>query len=353
MVAIKDDKRTWRVQIRYKEKSGNVIRKQKRGFKTKKEAQEWEDNFINSLETDINITFANLYNNYIEDISNRIRESTLKTKQTIIESQILDFFSAYKISDIKAIDVRKWQNTILKKGYSDTYVKTINNQLSAILNYAVRYYGLSSNPCHLAGSIGKKNADEMNFWTLDEYKKFISVIDKLQDKIVFEVLYWSGIRIGELLALTKSDLDFDNNVISISKNHVVVDSKHYTNEPKTPRGRRNIHMPSFVMGELREYIDSLYKLNDSDRIFPFARSYPLKLMNKYCPLSGVKKIRTHDLRHSHASLLVSMDVNITTIADRLGHENIETTWNTYSHLYPNKRQEVADKLNVAILSPKD
>ena len=352
-MVIKDENksRKWRVQLSYKDIDGKVKRKQKRGFNSKREAQEWERNFLNSLNTTANITFANLTEAYLNDMKHRLKASTMETKVTLIMQHVQPFFAELEIKNITPLVVRSWQSELLKSSYSKTYIKTINNQLSAILNYAVKYYHLPSNPVHIAGTIGKKKADEMNFWTLEEFNTYISVINSPLELAVFNTLYYGGMRIGELLALTLNDIDFKENTININKTYTMVKGREYVTEPKTPKGNRSICMPVHVMNLLCEYVKTLYKLRSTDRIFTIPRSKPGKWMKKYCKLSNVKLIRLHDLRHSHASLLISLDVNIMTISDRLGHENTQTTWDTYGHLYPNKRKEVAEKLNNAIFTP--
>ena len=335
----------WRVQVYYTDYKGDRLRKQKKGFKTKKEAKQWEVDFINSLDLSADILFEHLVDNYMEDLSHRLKVSTMATKKTIIDKHLIPFFEGVKVNEITPLLVRRWQNSILKQSYTKTFMKTINNQLSAIMNYAVSYYGLQSNPVRKAGSIGKKKADEMNFWTYDEYKAFISCIDDPSYRIVFEMLYYTGVRIGELLALTPADIDISEMTVSITKTYTVVNRQGYITEPKTEKGKRVIGIPKDVMNHLVKYMSTLYGLESSDRIFTFARSYPSKIMDKYIEQSGVKRIRIHDFRHSHASLLISLDINIMTIADRLGHEKVDTTWNTYGHLYPNKRSEVVDKLS--------
>ena len=352
-MVIKDENkpRKWRVQLSYKDIDGKTKRKQKRGFNSKKEAQEWERNFLNSLNTTSDITFANLTEAYLDDMKHRLKASTMETKTTLIMQHVKPFFADFEIKNITPLIVRTWQSKLLKSSYSKTYIKTINNQLSAILNYAVKYYHLPSNPVHVAGTIGKKKSDEMNFWTLEEFNQFISVVDGLLELTVFNTLYYSGMRIGELLALTLNDLNFEENVININKTYSMVKGQEYITDPKTPKGNRFICMPTHVMDLLGKYIKTLYRLKNTDRIFTIPRSKPGKWMKKYCELSNVKLIRLHDLRHSHASLLINLDVNIMTISDRLGHENTQTTWDTYGHLYPNKRKEVAEKLNNAIFTP--
>jgi len=106
---------------------------------------------------------------YYEDIENRLKETTMRTKKYVIDLKILPYFKDKPINDIKAADIRKWQNKLMKDGYSATYLKTINNQLAAIFNYAERYYDLKNNPCKKAGTIGKSKAEEMLYWTKDEY----------------------------------------------------------------------------------------------------------------------------------------------------------------------------------------
>lgn len=348
MTVFKDDTnpKKWRVQLYYKDAFGKNKRIHKRGFERKKDAQEWERNFLNSIDVSPEITFENLVFEYLNDMESRLRESTIFNKTILINTHLIPYFKDMKIENIKPITVRKWQNKLLKNDYSETYLKTINNQFNAIMNYAVKYYNLSKNPGHAAGTIGRKNADEKDFWTLDEFNTFINVIENKEHKLIFNLLYFTGMRIGELLALTPND--FHDNYIDINKNYVVTNGVGKINPPKTPKGNRIIYISDFIIKDTLEYISTLYRLKNNDRIFMFARSYPAKLMDKYCKLSGVKKIRTHDLRHSHVSLLIELGVNITTISDRLGHEKVDTTWNTYAHLYPNQRQDVVYKIDDAI-----
>ena len=151
---------------------------------------------------------------------------------------------------------------------------------------------------------------------------------------------------GELLALTPADLDFSSHTIRINKSYQRLEGKDVITDPKTPKSNRIIVMPEFLSEELESYLSMLYGLKETDRIFQISKSYLHHEMDRGVKLSGVKRIRIHDLRHSHASLLVEMGFTPLAIADRLGHEKIETTLNTYSHLYPNKQGELADKLEI-------
>ncbi|WP_413927204.1 tyrosine-type recombinase/integrase [Clostridioides sp. ES-S-0001-03] len=342
--AYKDEERkTWFASFYFTDFTGEKKKKTKRGFKTKKEALEFEREFLNKSTMSTDMIFKSLVEEYMQDMSTRLKLSTIDIKKYLINLKILPFFENLKINEITAKHIRKWQNELLQSDYSQTYIKTINNQLVAILNYAVKYYNLPSNPAHLAGSIGKKNADEMQFWTLDEFRKFMEFENKSEPRLAFEILFWTGLRLGELMALTPKDV-FENK-IKIDKSYIKLNGEEIISSPKTPKSKRIVPIPHFLYNNIKDYLSKLYDLKEDERIFKFAKSYLSKELDRCCKLSNIKRIRVHDLRHSHASLLVNMDINILTIAERLGHEKAETTWNTYSHLYPNKQLEVAQKLD--------
>ena len=249
--------------------------------------------------------------------------------------------------EIKTSDIRAWQNELIKQWYAPTYLKSINNQLAALFNYAVRYYDLKDNPCRKAGSIGKSKADDMEFWTKQEFKWFLPSMDKKPEaRMAFMLLYWTGMRIGELLALTYEDIDLEKRIISISKSYQRLDGKDIITPPKTPKSNRKITISPFLVEELKEYCGHLYGIMSNERMFRFTKSYMEHEIVRGIKETGVKRIRIHDLRHSHASLLVELGFQPLAIAERLGHEKIETTLNTYSHLYPNKQAELADRLEL-------
>lgn len=200
---------TWLVQFYYTDWQGKKKKKLKRGFRTKAEAFQWAMDFLQQQQSDLDMIFEKFLELYYEDIENRLKETTMRTKKYIIDLKILPYFKDKPINDIKAADIRKWQNKLMKDGYSATYLKTINNQLAAIFNYAERYYDLKNNPCKKAGTIGKSKAEEMLYWTKEEYLQFLEgVKDKPMSYMAFQILYWTGMRIGEPLALSFNDIDF-------------------------------------------------------------------------------------------------------------------------------------------------
>ena len=297
------------------------------------------------------MTFGSFVDVYCEDIKKRLKENTWHTKEHIIRTKILPYFKGRKISDIQAKDIIAWQNTIMSqldkngKPYSPVYLKTVHNQISAIFNHAVKFYGLHSNPAAKAGNMGKEKSREMLFWTQDEYKKFSeAIMDKPISFYAFEVLYWCGIREGELLALTPADFDFDKMTVSITKSYQRIKGRDIITDPKTPKSVRTIKMPDFLSDEIQDYIGQIYNIQPTDRLFPISKSYLKHEMERGSKAAGVKRIRIHDIRHSAISLLIEMGFSAVAIADRVGHESIDITYR-YAHLFPSTQTEMADKLN--------
>lgn len=172
----RDKKNNWEVRFYYKDFTGKRKQKHRTGFKTKREAQAWANQYMMQQNHNLDMTFRSFWDLYREDMKERLRENTIRTKEYIVELKVLPYFGSKKMVEITPSDVRQWQNSLMKENYSQTYLKTINNQVSAIFNYAVKYYNLPRNPCSVAGSIGKSKADEMKFWTKEEFEKFLEFV---------------------------------------------------------------------------------------------------------------------------------------------------------------------------------
>ena len=350
MPAYKDNRQgTWYASFYFENWQGVKQKKLKRGFATKKDAMAWEREFLLQQAADLTMTFEAFVEIYITDKKKRLRENTWSTKEHIIRTKILPYFKEKRLSEIKPRDVIAWQNEMLNyrdkngKAYSPTYLKTLHGQLSAILNHAVRFYGLKSNAASTAGCMGAEKHKEMLFWTKEEYLKFAEVMmDKPQSYYAFEVLYWCGIREGELLALTPADFDLDKGLLSITKSYQRLKGRDVITDPKTPKGVRVIQMPQCLSDEIRDCLKSLYKIQPDQRIFEVTKRYLHHEMDRGAKAAGVKRIRIHDLRHSHVSLLIELGFSALAIADRVGHESVDITYK-YPHLFPPKQQEMAQK----------
>ena len=185
----------------------------------------------------------------------------------------------------------------------------------------------------------------MLFWTKEEYKKFsFEMMDKPVSFYAFEMLYWCGIREGELLALTAADFDFEKETVRINKSYQRLHGEDVITTPKTKKSNRIIKMPKFLCEEMQDYMKQLYRIGKNDRLFEVTKSYLHHDMDRGAKAAGVKRIRIHDLRHSHISLLIEMGYSAVAFADRVGHESINITYN-YAHLFPSTQSDMADKLN--------
>ena len=274
-----------------------------------------------------------------------------RLRQQLFVKVVHSFIRMSDACDLQKLFKNRIQLLLIHQGnfffrqLSQTYLKKINTELNSIINYAKRFYDLNTNPCGKAGTIGKAKAEEMDYWTYDEYIAFREgVKDKSLSYICFEVLYWTGIREGELLALSPADIDLDNKTISINRTYQRIEGKDVFTSPKTRKSKRKIPIPDFLCQELSDYIQSRYMLDADERLFPVTKSYLSHEMIRGCKNTGVKKIRIHDIRHSHASLLINQGCDALMLADRLGHEKVSTTLNTYSHLFPHKQQELVHSL---------
>ncbi len=352
MSVYKEEKtNTWRVIYRYVDWTGERKQTQKRGFKTKREALAWEREQLTKLGSDLDMTFKIFGGCYTEDMKPWWKATTWAKKEHIIRSKLLPYFGKLKMSNITAQQIITWQNELINhrdengKPYSPVYLRSVHSQLSALFNHAVKYYNLRENPCKKAGCMGKKKNREMLFWTKEEYLLFAeAVMDKPLAYYAFEMLYWCGLREGEMLALTAADFDFEKGTVSITKSYQRLNGVDMITSPKTEKSNRVVDMPNFLVTEIQDYLTQIYGIEDDQRMFTISKSGLHREMDRCSQLAGVKRIRIHDLRHSHVSLLINLGFDATAIADRVGHESIEITYN-YAHLFPTKQAEMADRLN--------
>ena len=348
MPVYKDEQRgTWYFKCNYRDWQGETRTKLKRGFATKREAQQGEREFLDKQSGNMNMKLAAFVEVYFNDKGTRLKERSIMTKRTLIETKIIPYFGEKSMNEITAVDIIKWQNLLMKQEYSPTYLRMIQNQLTALFNHAERFYDLRDNPCKKVDKMGRSNAKELNFWTKDEYEVFIKgfeVEDEMY-RIIFQMLFWLGCRIGEALALTSSDIDLEKATISVTKTYYRRNKTDYITSPKTESSNRKITIPKFLQGEIKEYLDRQYELAPDERIFPITDRAVQKKIKQKTEEAKLKPIRVHDLRHSHIALLIEKGLQPLVIAQRVGHDSVNTTMNIYGHLYPNKQKEVADLLN--------
>ena len=341
---------SWACKFRYKDFSGATKQHKKTGFATKKEATQYELEEKPKLEGVSSGTFEAIAKQYLEHCELVMKPSTLFSTKSLYKNNYLPYFAKRKVKEITKSEIHEWQLEMMKKGYSQTSLSTVNSKLRAFFSYCVDYDIIKVSP--MPKSIGsKKSEEEMKFWTLEEFKQFIVFFkDDPMYETGFNILFYGGLRIGELLALTFKDFDFKKNTVSITKNCVITFSKTeghkiYIHTPKTKKSVRTITLPTVVMSKVRMYFLKSFQINEDDRLFPVYKNMFNIRLDAGAKATGVKRIRLHDLRHSHASMLMNMNVPIKQISERLGHEDIETTLRTYAHLYESKENELATKLD--------
>ncbi len=332
-----EERGTYYASFYYTDWKGEKKRKKKEGFKTKREAKQFEHDFLEHVSPNPDMTFQALYDLYIQDCKSRLKPSTLDNKTMQFRLHILPCFGSLKLTEITPVKIREWQNALLSSGdLKATTINQIGQHFSTALNYAVKFYGLSKNPYTMVGRIrGAKYAD-MKIWTPEQFQRFLSYIptENQELRMAYELLFWTGIRVGELLALTVSDVNLENKKISITKTLRRIQGQVVVGTPKTAKSVREVDLPGFLVADLREYLATLFHPMKSTRIFHWTDPSPLKYhLVRAASQAGLGPIRIHDFRHSHASFLIAHSCPITYVSKRLGHENSSITMSIYAHFY--------------------
>ena len=345
MPAYKDaDRGTWYVKFRYTDWQGNRRETTKRGFATKRAAKEFEDEFKRKAQSNPDMTFQSLYDAYLEDLRQHTKESSFLSIDSTIQMHVLPTFGPVPISDITPIMIRKWQNNLNQylteqgRPLKPSSIMNINRRLSTILNFGVKYYGLTKNPMHVTGTQGKLEK-RIDFWEKDEFDAFLAAEPHALYKAIFELLFYSGMRIGEALALTTDDVDFAMGKYTINKTMTPTGK---ITPPKTASSFRTITLPPTVNESIRDTFERLEIR--SGRIFPTNYANVHYHFRQAIKKSGIRPLQIHCLRHAHASLLIEKGVPITAISKRLGHTSPKVTLSIYSHATSDSDDNIAKLL---------
>lgn len=340
------DTKKWTAQWFETNAKGEKKKRRKRGFETKRDALEYErQKKLNSVRS-MDMKLGEFMEVYFEDKKNELKDRTMKNKRYMMEQHIIPYFGGQMMSEITASQIIQWQNEMQTKGFSEAYLRMIQNQLTSLFTHASRIYDLHINPCKKVKRMGNSDSRSLDFWTTEEYQKFIQTMERgSRYYLIFEMLFWTGCRIGELLALTKGDINFGSNQISITKTYYRTDRQDVVTEPKTKQSVRVVEIPEFLKQEIKDFVDGHYGMPEHERLFPIVPEAVQHKMKRQIEKAGVKKIRVHDLRHSHVAYLIHKGIEPILIKERVGHKDIRITLNTYGHLYPNQQRRVADLLD--------
>ncbi len=381
----------WRVQVNFTE-DGTHKQHCKRGFKTKREAQEYERTFLlnpsapqkphrgfqsdtqGKIEQDITgtadghtgasrgapseRTFKDICEEYLQHAQEReLRADTMETKVNMINIHLKPYFDEYRLQDINKDTIRQWQAEMRAKRnrqgkpFSETFLHSVQSQLNAILNYCIKKQYITVSPMIDLRNMGRKHADEMHVWTPQQYAAFAKIAKEREATfLLFELYFWLGLRRGEALALTPSDIIHDSKTgksyIHICKS---VNAKGRSQDTKTPSSHRTLLLPQIIEDELNGFLIRSH-IPPQERIFTVSTNQLYRDMIHACEVAQVPKIRLHDLRHSFASILISNSnggkrYSPTDVARLMGHSSATITLRTYAHLLEDTREDIADLLN--------
>jgi len=370
--------RKWYFSICYFMANGEKNRKKSGKYLTKKEAQEAERQFLKDKKDNkkANITFEEMYYQYLDYIEECVKSSTKYSKKSRNENHILNYFGKMNIRDITSNTVIEWKSKINKKiygkgkKYSLQYKQTLMVELKATLNYGAGFCGLEENVARKVMNFQDKSEavitdeDKIRYITPDEYSLFTSVIDKLVFKVFFAFLYYMGVRKGEAQALTWKDVLWDISKIRIIKtvtnktDELNEHGHHFKITNTKNRKNRTIKMPPILkhlLLELRQYYMAYEGFSEKWFVFGGYRHLPSQSIDreKDCYFDLVKeiygqkinRITNHEFRHSHASYLISKGIRIELIAFRLG-DTVEVVRKTYAHLFPEVEDEIIEELDL-------
>lgn len=354
------DGRKYFFRIKYKDIFGITRDYSSAKFLTKKEAENEETLFkVNLMQKTSNKANITIKDAYLEVRNKKINIKNLKP-QTIekIDNHFkyLKPIENIKINDFDLNKYSQYMNYLKSFDMTAAYKNKILGLLKQIINHSKRYHNTSNFIIDYIENFeeDKSEVKDLNFFEYSEYLKFESVIDDFTWKVFFETLYFMGIRKGECQALTWDDIDFKNKTLKISKTLTtkIKGDKYTIFTPKTRSSNRVLPLPDKLYQDLKKLLEMAKKWQDyNSKWFVFGNSLPFKestitnKKNKYCELAGVKKIRIHDFRHSCASLLISKGASIALVSKYLGHNDINITLKTYTHMFKSELENITDLLN--------
>ncbi len=368
-MAIAKNKKTkkWYSKFRYKDYSGQWVQKKKEGFAKRSEAAEWEQKFLAQHAGTESLTFAEAYERYLADCEKRVKQSTIYAKR--IAYKHFEAFYNTPIAEITPLMIRGWQTDCLMKvdpltkrtQYRKGSMNTFQLHLSTFFSWCVKFCGLPENPVSRAGGVEVKGIPVKEpvvkkIWQVQDFNRFIAGVDRIDYQLAFKLLFWLGLRRGECMALRVKDIDLEEHLVKVRQNMVSGAHGLIIDTPKTPKSVRDVRIPDFLIPDIKAYLKKLYKPKSSDLIFSitaYSISFYFKYIQEQLKIEPEKRLRLHDLRHSHASMLINAGFSPDVVADRLGHANAAMVLKVYGHMYPQRRVEVTNALGKIYLEGKN
>ena len=357
MTVYKDEKtNTWYAQFYYKDWDGKRKHTTKRGFTRKGDATKYEAQFKYSKKNK-KITLGGLIELYKLNLEQRLQLKTIKpTTAENYERLIKDYIQPYfdvnaPLENITGDTINSWlvnlSNRISTTSNNKLALTTVKNNkvmFATLLNFAVRKKYLLSSPMVEAEKLPVAKPKQLQVWSYKEYSTFYDSIKQEHHRVIFNLMFFGGLRIGEVLGLTPADV-FPDGTISIRNTLVIVKNKHVLQDAKTPYSVRKISLPATVYNQLLDYISRLYKWDPRERIFPFTESAIEYFIRRRIKELQLPKLTPHGLRHSNASILLHYTADVAMVSRRLGHKNPKITLEVYSHMMPGSEENGMNVLN--------
>ena len=360
------DGRKWIFYDYIKNLDGTRRKYKSKKFFTKTEALQAEREFLlsntNKADKNHNMTFKELYTLFYQYKEDKVKLTTLKTYSD--REKFFKDLDNVKLKDFNIEHFEKWKKQINSYGYTTNHKNHLFKFFKELLNFATKWYNFNFTATYnkMTNFTDSNERKKMNFWTYEEFKKFIAVEDDLMYRTFFKVLYYCGLRKGEIRALDWNDIDFNNNTLTIRKglSDNVNGKKYIISSPKALKSNRTLPLSKKFIDDLKELKKSVMQYtNFREDWFVFGNELPLvddairRRKNNNCKLSNVKQIRLHDFRHSCASLLISTGADIKIVAEFLGHTKIDETLNTYVHMFKNKLNNIVNIIDSLDEMPQD
>jgi len=352
------DGRSYFFRIKYKDIMGTDIDYTSPKYKLKKDAEKAEAEYkLKVGERDINRinpTIDNIYNEWFESYSKKVKKQT--AFKTISMYRYLGPIKNIKINDFDTNKYNHYRLYLEKFNFSAHHTNKILGILRNLIKYSNKYYNTSDRILKFIENFKDVNKinNEMDFYTYEEYKIFINRVEDFKWHTFFEILYFLGLRKGEIQALTWKDINFNKGEININKTLTtkIVGEKWSISSPKTKNSNRILPLPNNIINDLKKLKDESMKYKDFQNnwfVFggpiPFKESTITQKKNYYCDASNLRRIRVHDFRHSCASFLINNGASIMLVSKYLGHSKVSITLDVYSHFYKSELNNITKIIN--------
>nr|DAK65068.1 MAG TPA: Integrase [Caudoviricetes sp.] len=354
----------WDCQMWYKDWQGKRRHTTKTGFERKKDAEKYEYDFLSKKQYQDPIidTAIDAYKKFLanERKLKNIKQTTYEHKIDYLDRCILPYFKGVKVSKITPAHIKEWlafmsTNTSVKERLGSGTLNIYRSVLKQLYDFCMEEYKTAENPVKKVKRVKEFSNDQrVKFWTVEEYQKFYDDLRTETQRVLFNIIYWSGMRIGECLALTPADFQ-PYKIIITKSTETTKEEGQLTDTPKNKYSVREVEIPRSLYFQIMDYIESLYDVKPYTQIFA---QFTASSVRNYIYYHGIQKLglpkaSTHTLRHTYASMLLDVSKDVTVVTKQIGHSNPSTTLRVYSHMLKGKDRNAVNCLEESINAEKE